>query len=247
MGPVKVKKNPEALSLYKSEFRNAFNRDPICAGCGFTQGAQDWKAFERLVRGDDIESIVNNFIHLQNMNKSFKIKNPLKIHKYSVEKNGRLIWNKAYGDVMEEDFAVAYLENATDEEFEIRKNDFITLPKKFRASEEEIEAEKLLKESKKADKKNKNADSGKVKDVEKTKTDAGDSDKGAEGSDAGKSEGGDPPVKTLNDFKLRELQLVTGAYPEEEIKPLKSIASLAEYLAGKGVKVEDVEDAIMQA
>jgi hypothetical protein len=235
MGPVRVKKNAQALSLYKSEFREAFGRDPVCATCGTSQGAQDWKAFVALVNGVEVETIINNFTHMQNMknDKTFKIKNPLKIHKYAFEKNGRKIYNSAYGDVMTEEFAIAYLENATDEEFEQRSLDFITLPAKFRLSPEELEAMEAIE----------NEEPVKTGD-EEIKASIDTTDRKVEETQTGKTE---EPDKTLKDFKFRELMLVAQNYPEDEYKSYKKITELADYLAGKGVTVDDIEDAILQS
>lgn len=216
MGAAAVKNNAAAYALYKSRFAEAFGREPLCpTGCGSSKGQVDWQSFTRLVNGESPEVIKSNYLNFENMeNKTFIVKDKLKIFRYT-DDSGKI--RRSYGDTMTEEFAVAYIEASADENEKAQKlRIFSQIPAKFRTkTDEEKEAEKLLKSEGKKSKKDKDENT----------------------------------VKSLKDFKLKELKLVASKFEGadlEEFNSFKSIADLATFLESKDVKVQDIDDAIVE-
>ncbi len=114
-GSSKVRNDSTLLSFYKEIFKEEFGYYPICAGCSFSN---DW---DKLIKSNNI-SLTKNF---EIMNPEFEIKDKQKIHTYTDAKG---IKRRCSGFHFTIEFAIAYLTNGTEEEIELRKKDFKTLP-----------------------------------------------------------------------------------------------------------------------
>lgn len=128
-GKEKVRGNAVLLNAYKKVFKEKFGREPDCAGCTFTT---DWA---RLTN----PSIQPQKKHAMS-NKTFDLIHQGKIYSYDVfdKKTKRTKRVRAYGNLMTEDFATAYLINGTPEEIEIRKKQFRTLPESLQTETTDI-------------------------------------------------------------------------------------------------------------
>ena len=114
-GSSKVRNDSALLSLYKEIFKEEFGYYPVCAGCSFST---DW---EKLIKSNNI-SLTKNY---KIMNTEFEIKDKQKIYTYT-DVNG--IKRRCGGFYMSIEFAIAYLTNGTEEDIELRKKEFKTLP-----------------------------------------------------------------------------------------------------------------------
>jgi hypothetical protein len=114
-GSSKVRNDSTLLSFYKEIFKEEFGYYPVCAGCSFSN---DW---DKLIKSNKI-SLTKKF---EIMNPEFEIKDKQKIHTYTDAKG---IKRRCSGFHFTLDFAIAYLTNGTEEEIELRKKDFKTLP-----------------------------------------------------------------------------------------------------------------------
>lgn len=136
-GKVSVRSSGTLYPVYISLFKEAFGFEPECPTCGSVNGHSHWDAFVAYGNGLDPNKILTTNINLMTNNKTFAIKNKSIIYSYDFKKEGqdRLFTNRTYGDIMTEEFAIAYLENAEesgDEElFDRRKAEFSKLPAKY--------------------------------------------------------------------------------------------------------------------
>lgn len=140
-GKAAVRNSGTLYPLYKSLFFEVFGREAECPTCGSAQGKADWNSFTAYANGADPETINNNTTNMAKP--TFVIKKKSPIYRYQ-EEGGRI--HRVYGDVMSEDFAVKYLENALlidEETFEKRRAEFSVLPEKFRDEVENEDKSKL--------------------------------------------------------------------------------------------------------
>lgn len=135
MGKVAVRNSATAYPIYQTLFREAFGFTPECPTCGSVNGHKHWQQFEAFVGGAEPTSLMQNNTIMSKQ--SFQIKNKSKIYKFSMEKNGRSIIARSYGDVMTEEFAKKYLGSAKDdaELLQQRKMEFAVLPKGYESDE----------------------------------------------------------------------------------------------------------------
>lgn len=136
-GKVAVRNSGSLYPIYQNLFKEAFGFEPECPTCGSANGHRHWSQFESFAYGADpltfkIEKMSNT--------KTFEVKQKSKIFSYLMEKGGRQITVRQYGDVMTEAFAQAYLKTAeADEElFAKRKAEFNVLPVNFRKKADEV-------------------------------------------------------------------------------------------------------------
>lgn len=128
-GKAKTRNSSLLYTAYIELFEKAFGRKPECPTCGSAQGNKDWTDFTGYVYNNSPITTENQYIMLT----TFTLRDKQKIYSYDyTHKNGRVLRARTWGHSMTEDFAVAYLENATDEkQLEERKAEFKILPLKF--------------------------------------------------------------------------------------------------------------------
>lgn len=126
LGQHKVRRDERLMLFYLQEFEKIFGRRPNCVGCSFPR---DWKAF---VKGKN--NI--NFIKSNIMEKTFKLrgKGMDKVHSYH---DGTRM-QRARGNKMSEDFAIAYLANGTPEQIKERKEYFEVLPRESKKKADNV-------------------------------------------------------------------------------------------------------------
>ena len=155
-GKVAVRNSGSLYPIYQNLFRDAFGFEPECPTCGSANGHRHWSQFESFAYGADPKLLILKTEKMSNT-KTFEVKQTSKIFSYLVEKGGRQIIVRQYGDVMTEAFAQAYLKTAeADEElFAKRKAEFNVLPVDFRKKADEVVGAKADKDypAKLADKK----------------------------------------------------------------------------------------------
>lgn len=136
-GKVAVRNSGILYPIYQKLFRDAFGFEPECPTCGSANGHRHWSQFESFAYGADpltfkTEKMSNT--------KTFEVKQKGKIFSYLLEKGGRQIIVRQYGDVMTEAFAQAYLKTAESdaEVFAKRKAEFNVLPVDFRKKADKV-------------------------------------------------------------------------------------------------------------
>lgn len=136
-GKVAVRNSGSLYPIYQNLFREAFGFEPECPTCGSANGHRHWSQFESFAYGADpltfkIEKMSNT--------KTFEVKQKSKIFSYLMEKGGRQIIVRQYGDVMTEAFAQAYLKTAEAdaEVFAKRKAEFNVLPVDYRKKADKV-------------------------------------------------------------------------------------------------------------
>lgn len=124
--------------VYENLFKEAFGFNPECPTCGSINGHKHWDAFVAYANGEDPETLLkhNSFnLNIMSNNTTFAVKNKSKIYAYTFKKKGqdRDFVNRVYGDIMSEEFAIAYLEAVQDDPilFDERKAEFSKLPAQF--------------------------------------------------------------------------------------------------------------------
>ena len=115
--PSEVRNSNELMMAYINAFTEILGYKPDCAGCTFHN---DWNNFVLRVKNTNVK-FKNNIMP----NKNFQVRDNTKIYTYRVE--GQSV-ARCYGSDMTEEFALAYLENGTEEEIEQRKKEFKVLP-----------------------------------------------------------------------------------------------------------------------
>ena len=144
-GMVAVRNSATLYPLYQNLFKEVFGYTPECPTCGSILGQNQWKAFAAYADGADPETLLTSKSSEAMAKNTFKIKNRNKLYSFNFKKKGqdRDFTSRTYGDVMTEEFAVAYLENAQENEelFNQRKAEFSELPAKYTKKEIEAEAE----------------------------------------------------------------------------------------------------------
>jgi hypothetical protein len=128
LGSSKVRNDSALLSLYFDMFKEEFGYIPPPPCCG---NMSDWYKFEKS-KGENI-SLTKNY---EIMNADFEIKDKQKIYTYTDVKG---IKRRCGGFYMTVEFAIAYLTNGTEEEVELRKKEFKTLPNLEQTEEQETE------------------------------------------------------------------------------------------------------------
>lgn len=147
-GKVAVRNSSTLYPIYQNLFKEAFGYFPECPTCGSVNGHKHWDAFVAFGNGSDPNTLLTQN-NITMSNKTFEIKNKNIIYSYNFKKKGqdRLFTSRSYGDVMTEEFAIAYLDNAAGEELlNQRKAEFSLLPRKYRIDsvEKEDDTEKDL-------------------------------------------------------------------------------------------------------
>ncbi len=135
LGSSKVRNDSALLSLYFEMFKEEFGYTPPPPCCG---NMSDWYKFEKS-KGENI-SLTKKF---EIMNADFEIKDKQKIYTYTDVKG---IKRRCGGFYMTIEFAIAYLTNGTEEEVELRKKEFKTLPNLEQTEEQETEEQENEKE-----------------------------------------------------------------------------------------------------
>lgn len=134
-GMVAVRNSATLYPRYQELFNETFGYFPECPTCGSALGKNQWKAFEAFVAGADPNTLLTTKTSETMSKNTFKIKDKTKLYSYNFKKKGqdRDFTARTYGDVMTEDFAVAYLDAAKDdaELLAERKAQFSQLPKKY--------------------------------------------------------------------------------------------------------------------
>lgn len=129
-GKNEVRNNSNLMTAYIQIFEEKFGRKPDCAGCTFNS---DWN---RLIQNQN--TILSNNIIMSD--KTFLLRDNSIIYSYDVEVGeNQLRRVRRYGNLMDEEFAVNYLTNGSDEQIEVRKRQFKILPEKVRSSELNID------------------------------------------------------------------------------------------------------------
>ena len=139
-GKVAVRTSGTLYPIYQSLFKEAFGFIPECPTCGSVNGHKHWEAFVALGNGSDPKTLLTqNNKTMANTKKTFEVKNKSIIYSYNFKKKGqdREFTSRSYGDVMTEEFALAYLDNAADDEELLmkRRAEFSVLPSKYRQEE----------------------------------------------------------------------------------------------------------------
>lgn len=132
-GKDQVRRNPDLMSAYIQLFTEKFGRKPDCAGCTF---ARDWT---QLTNSTNIQ----NFEIMSD--KTFRLKNNGIIYSYDIDdkKTKRKLRKRAYGNIMSEEFAEAYLTHGTPQEIADRKKQFAVLPAQFADADDSVNLSKL--------------------------------------------------------------------------------------------------------
>jgi len=139
-GMVAVRNSATLYPEYQNLFNEAFGYFPECPTCGSLLGQNQWKAFAAFAEGADPKTLLSNQNTTETMSKqTFKIKDRAKLYSYNFKKKGqdRDFTSRTYGDVMTEDFAIGYLDSASEDEelLNQRKAEFAELPAKYAKKE----------------------------------------------------------------------------------------------------------------
>lgn len=119
----KVRRDSNLMAFYLKSFVEAFGYKPTCTGCTF---ASDWNKLVKFVSTGE-KPITNH--QKQNLMNTFKLKKTTNtILAYKL--NGRT--HRKYDNLLNEEFAVAYLTHGALEEIEQRKKLFAILPDAFK-------------------------------------------------------------------------------------------------------------------
>lgn len=115
----KVRRDSNLMAFYIESFVKAFGYKPVCTGCSFSS---DWR---KLVNH------VNGKLNLVTLQKSKNTMSTFKLKKVSnvilaYKKDG--VTYRKYDNLLNEDFAIAYLTFGTEHEIEQRKKMFAVLP-----------------------------------------------------------------------------------------------------------------------
>ena len=127
-GSSKVRNDSALLSLYFEMFKEQFGYIPPPPCCG---NMSDWHKFEKS-KGENI-SLTKNY---KIMNTEFEVKDKQKIYTYTDVKG---VKRRCGGYYMNVEFAIEYLTNGTEEQIELRKKEFKTLPNLEKTEEQETE------------------------------------------------------------------------------------------------------------
>ena len=132
-GKASVRNSATLYPLYQKLFQEAFGFIPDCPTCGSVNGHKHWEAFTAFADGKSPNTLlIQNNISMANTEKTFEVKNKSKLYSYNFKKKGqdRVFTNRNYGDIMTEEFAIAYLDSAADnpELLNLRKAEFSKLP-----------------------------------------------------------------------------------------------------------------------
>lgn len=143
-GKVAVRQSSTLYPIYQNLFKEAFGYFPECPTCGSINGHKQWDAFVAFGNGSDPDTLLTQN-NITMSKKTFEIKNKNIIYSYNFKKKGqdRYFTSRSYGDVMTEDFAVSYLDNAAEDEelLNKRKAEFSLLPSKYRDISEDESVE----------------------------------------------------------------------------------------------------------
>lgn len=117
--PNEVRKTPDLMAFYLTEYEKIYGKKPACAGCTFKT---DWKKFVKAVNSPRKIKVKT----MTTTDKTFKLKdNRVRILTYHIGKSPQ----RKYTNKLTDDFVVAYLTNGTKEQIEQRKKEFAVLPK----------------------------------------------------------------------------------------------------------------------
>ena len=137
--PNEVRKTPDLMAFYLTEYEKIYGKKPSCAGCTFKT---DWKKFVKAVNSPKKLKVKT----MTTTEKTFKLKdNRVRILTYWLGKSPQ----RKYSNKLTEEFVIGYLTNGTKEQIEQRKKEFAVLPKglqkevkKEEKKEVEVKAEK---------------------------------------------------------------------------------------------------------
>lgn len=142
-GKVAVRTSGTLYPIYQNLFKEAFGFIPECPTCGSVNGHKHWEAFVAFGNGADPNTLLiqnNKTMANTNTKKTFEVKNKSIIYSYNFKKKGldREFTARTYGDVMTEDFALAYLDSAAEDKelLNKRKAEFSVLPSKYAKKED---------------------------------------------------------------------------------------------------------------
>ena len=138
-GMVAVRNSATLYPEYQNLFNEAFGYFPECPTCGSLLGQNQWKAFAAFADGADPNSLLTKNTTETMSKQTFKIKDRNKLYTYNFKKKDqdRLFTSRTYGDVMTEEFAIGYLDSASEDEelLNQRKAEFSELPAKYAKKE----------------------------------------------------------------------------------------------------------------
>ncbi len=140
--PDKVRKSPDLMAFYLSEYENIFGQLPNCAGCTFKK---DWKRFVQAVKTPTKQKKEI----IMSTNKTFKLKDSrVRILTYWLGKSPQ----RKYSNKLTEEFAIGYLTHGTEEQLEARKKEFAILPSGLNTKKEPKKEEVVVEQKKVAGK-----------------------------------------------------------------------------------------------
>ena len=138
-GMVAVRNSATLYPEYQNLFNEAFGYFPECPTCGSLLGQNQWKAFAAFADGADPNTLLTKNTTETMSKNTFKIKDRNKLYAYNFKKKDqdRLFTSRTYGDVMTEEFAIGYLDSASEDEelLNQRKAEFSELPAKYAKKE----------------------------------------------------------------------------------------------------------------
>ena len=145
-GMVAVRNSATLYPEYQNLFNQVFGYFPECPTCGSLLGQNQWKAFAAFAEGADPNTLLTKNTTETMSKQTFKIKDRAKLYSYNFKKKGqdRDFTSRTYGDVMTEEFAIGYLDSASEDEelLNQRKAEFSELPAKYAKKETTVDATK---------------------------------------------------------------------------------------------------------
>jgi hypothetical protein len=124
----KVRRDSSLMAFYIESFVATFNYKPTCTGCSFSS---DWRKLVNHVNKKENLVTLQKNINTMSTFKLKKVSNVILAYK----KDGAT--HRKYDNLLNEDFAIAYLTNGTEAEIEQRKKLFAVLPEGLNAVKEE--------------------------------------------------------------------------------------------------------------
>lgn len=149
-GMVAVRNSATLYPRYQELFNEAFGYIPECPTCGSLLGQNQWKAFAAFADGADPNTLLTKNTTETMSKQTFKIKDRAKLYSYNFKKEDqdRDFTSRTYGDVMTEEFAIGYLDSASEDEelLNQRKAEFSELPAKYAKKETNTDTKDLIPE-----------------------------------------------------------------------------------------------------
>ena len=125
----KVRRDSSLMVFYKEAFLTTFGYNPTCTGCTFSS---DWNKLVNFARSGNIIEVGNSKTNIMQTFKLKKIQNIILAYRQSDQTF------RKYDNLMDEDYAIAYLTNGSEEEITERKKIFEILPTSLQSDNDEI-------------------------------------------------------------------------------------------------------------